>query len=107
MSRDKDSMGEEASAFGERMKGAAKDAYGDLTDNQRLEREGERENREGNARQESNAATRGTSRMVTGLFRDRDSAEGAYRSMHERGYSRDDVNLLMSEETRDRHFKRD
>lgn len=44
------------------------------------------------------------SRMVTGLFRDRDRAELAYRSATERGYSRDDVNLVMSNETRQRHF---
>jgi len=42
--------------------------------------------------------------MVTGMFRDRDSAEGAYRSLESRGYSRDDINLIMSDETRKRHF---
>jgi hypothetical protein len=42
--------------------------------------------------------------MVTGLFRDRESAERAYNSVTTRGYSNDDVNLLMSEETRNRHF---
>ena len=42
--------------------------------------------------------------MVTGLFNDRDSAERAYSSIESRGYNRDDVNLLMSDETRDRHF---
>ena len=44
------------------------------------------------------------SNMVTGLFRDRDSAERAYQSVAERGYNRDDVNLVMSDETRQRHF---
>jgi hypothetical protein len=44
------------------------------------------------------------SHMVTGLFRDRDSAERAYEAVTERGYSRDDVNLVMSDETRKRHF---
>ena len=47
------------------------------------------------------------SRMVTGLFRDRDSAEGAYQSLSDRGYERDDVNLVMSDETRKRHFTDD
>ena len=42
--------------------------------------------------------------MVTGLFRDRDSAERAYQSVTERGYDRNDVNLVMSDETRKRHF---
>jgi hypothetical protein len=47
------------------------------------------------------------SRMMTGLFRDRDSAERAYGTLATRGYGRDDVSVLMSEETRNRHFARD
>ncbi|MEO5844927.1 MAG: hypothetical protein ABIQ33_08795 [Caldimonas sp.] len=43
-------------------------------------------------------------RMLTGLFRDRDSAERAYQSISDRGYSRDDVNVVMSDDTRKRHF---
>jgi len=42
--------------------------------------------------------------MVTGLFRDRDSAERAYNSVTTRGYSDKDVNLLMSDEAREKHF---
>jgi hypothetical protein len=42
--------------------------------------------------------------MVTGLFRDRDSAERAYQSVHARGYDTSDINLAMSDETRKRHF---
>ena len=49
----------------------------------------------GNANQE---------RMLTGMFRDRESAERAYGSLSSRGYSQDDVNLLMSDETRKKHF---
>ena len=41
---------------------------------------------------------------MTGMFRDRNSAERAYGALHERGYSKDDVNLLMSDETRKTHF---
>ena len=44
------------------------------------------------------------STMVTGLFRDRESAERAYQSVTDRGYTRDDVNLVMSDDTRRRHF---
>src|SRR5687767_8991367 len=47
------------------------------------------------------------SRMMTGLFRDRESAEGAYRSLSNRGYGQDDVNLLMSDETRKKYFSDD
>lgn len=42
--------------------------------------------------------------MVTGLFRDRESAEQAYGSLTSRGYAQDDVNLVMSDETRNKHF---
>jgi len=41
---------------------------------------------------------------MSGMFRDRSSAEKAYQSMHSRGYGKDDVNLLMSDETRKTHF---
>ena len=48
-----------------------------------------------------------SSRIVTGLFHDRDSAEHAYSTVTERGYHRDDVNLVMSDDTRLRHFPED
>lgn len=49
-------------------------------------------------------STTGSRRLVTGLFPDRDSAEAAYNAAYARGYAKDDVNLLMSDETRKRHF---
>ena len=55
----------------------------------------------------STGQTAGSSRMVTGLFRDRESAERAYNSMSTRGYTKDDVNLLMSDDTRKRYFADD
>ena len=45
--------------------------------------------------------------MITGTFRDRESAERAYNSIRERGYEQDDVNLLMSDDARKRHFSTD
>ena len=48
--------------------------------------------------------TNNNPRMVTGLFRDRDSAERAYNAVADRGYSRDDVTLMMSDDTRKTHF---
>lgn len=45
--------------------------------------------------------------LVTGLFPDRASAEAAYRSAHDRGYTRDDVDLVMSDATRTTHFAND
>jgi hypothetical protein len=44
-------------------------------------------------------------RMMTGMFRDRQSAENAYNALHERGYSHDEINLMMSDETRKKHFE--
>ncbi|CAN5876082.1 hypothetical protein BH24BAC1_BH24BAC1_11170 [soil metagenome] len=55
----------------------------------------------------SGDSSRGESRMVTGMFRDRESAEKAYNAMHQRGYTKDDVNLVMSDEARKRHFASD
>ena len=53
---DKNSIAEETSATGQRVKGAVKDAVGDLTDNESLERKGERENAAGIDRQRKNDA---------------------------------------------------
>ena len=44
---------------------------------------------------------------LTGLFPDRESAERAYQGAVDRGYKSDDVNLVMSDETRKRHFGSD
>ncbi len=46
----------------------------------------------------------GASRTLTGMFRDRDAAERAWYALHERGYGAEEVDLLMSEDTRSRHF---
>ncbi len=52
------------------------------------------------------SATTGNSdrRILTGMFRDRDSAERAYSTLSSRGYSQDDVDIVMSDEARKRHF---
>lgn len=42
--------------------------------------------------------------LVTGLFRDRESAERGYSALTERGYDPKDVNLMMSDDTRKRYF---
>lgn len=41
--------------------------------------------------------------LMTGLFKDRESAEKGYNVLSERGYTKDDVNLAMSDDTR-KHF---
>src|SRR5215217_7034483 len=45
-----------------------------------------------------------TNTMLTGMFSDRDSVEKAYHSMQARGYTHTDVDLVMSEDARKRHF---
>src|SRR5882762_4157489 len=42
--------------------------------------------------------------LVTGMFRDKDSAERAYNSLQSKGYSNNDVHLIMSDNTRKKHF---
>jgi uncharacterized protein YjbJ (UPF0337 family) len=53
---DKDSVAEETSATGQRVKGAIKDATGELTGDESLEEKGERENQAGKDRQKKNDA---------------------------------------------------
>lgn len=93
----KGTLGEEASAIGDRISGNVKDAYGAVTGNESIEREGEAQANYGAARQANN-------RVLTGMFRDRDSAERAYNSVTSRGYTNDDVNLMMTDETRSKYF---
>lgn len=45
--------------------------------------------------------------MLTGMFSDRSSAENVYNSMDDRGYSPDEINLVMSKETHDKYFSED
>jgi len=42
--------------------------------------------------------------LITGIFPDRDSAEKGYSTLSSRGYTTDDINLVMSEDTKKRHF---
>jgi uncharacterized protein YjbJ (UPF0337 family) len=111
------SIREETGAFGERMKGAAKDAAGAVLGDEELEREGERENAEGRRRQAQNDAIGGSSRprpadstwtnknLVTGLYDTPDAAGKAYQDLTGRhGYKADDISVVMSDVTRKRHF---
>jgi len=102
---------EEAGGIKDRVVGNIKDATGAVTGNQGLEREGESQAAMGNARQANNdvlgsnaGSATGRSGMLTGMFRDRESAEKAYNSTISRGYTHDDVNVMMSDQTRDSWF---
>ena len=108
-----DSVGEEIAATGQRVKGAVKDVTGSMLGLDRMEREGERENAEGRARQAANDAlgndsgsTRDSSgRLVTGLYQSPEHAGRAYQDLTSRhGYRSEDVSVLMSDDTRARHF---
>ena len=44
--------------------------------------------------------------LLTGSFRDRESAERAYTAMTTRGYKPDEIHVIMSDETRKRLFNR-
>ncbi len=52
----------------------------------------------------STGASSTNNSMLTGMFADRDSAERAYSSLESRGYTKDDVDLVMSDDARKRHF---
>ena len=45
--------------------------------------------------------------MLTGLFSDRESAEEAYETLRTRGYGEQDVNILMTDDTRKRWYPGD
>jgi uncharacterized protein YjbJ (UPF0337 family) len=111
------SIREETSAMGQRVKGAVKDAAGAMTGNERLEREGERENAMGRARQAQNDAVDapGTPRtwdsswsrehLVTGLYDSPESARHAYHDLTTKhGYKDDDISVVMTDATRKQHF---
>ena len=111
------SVAEETSALGQRAKGAAQDATGAVIGNERLERQGERENAEGRARQSRNEAIGGAGassgsssawnsrNLVTGLYDGPESAGKAYQDLTTRhGYKADDISVVMSDQTRKKHF---
>lgn len=45
--------------------------------------------------------------IVTGLYRDSDSADRAYRSLRDRGYSDEEIHVVMSDDTRKKYYNRD
>ena len=47
------------------------------------------------------------SNYLAGSFRDRTSAERAYNRLRERGYTDDEINIIMSEDTRKKYFDKE
>lgn len=100
----KDSITEEASATGERAAGAVKKATGELTNNPRLAERGAIENEEGRSRQAANRVTGevfGNRRYE--YYEDPAAAGDAYDELR-REYPGDDIDVMMSDETRKTHF---
>lgn len=46
-------------------------------------------------------------RALTGMFADRESAENAYNDLQDRGYTNDEIDLIMSDKTRKESFSED
>ena len=42
--------------------------------------------------------------MLTGMFTDRESSESAYKSLRDRGYTDDEINVMMSDDTRNKYY---
>lgn len=111
-----DSVAEEASAMGQRAKGAVKNAVGNMTGNATMEREGERDMGEGKIRQEYNnvldktdgvrgATAGGRGSLVTGMYSNPEHAQRAYDDLTSRhGYKADEISVLMSDDSRKRYF---
>lgn len=57
-----------------------------------------------NYQSENDTTSRG---MLTGMFRDRESTEKAYNDLSDKGYSKEEINMIMSDETRKKHFSGD
>ncbi|GAB4043128.1 hypothetical protein [Spirosoma jeollabukense] len=52
----------------------------------------------------SGSSSTDSSMLMTAIFTDRDAAETAYDALLAHGFSKDDVNIVMTDETRKQHF---
>jgi len=103
-------VGEEISATGERATGAAKEAARSVTGQDSREQEGQLENARERARQAANqvsSAGPSPSPYVTGFYREPEAANRAYEGLRSRDYLADDIDVVMSDDTRRRHFSGD
>lgn len=55
----------------------------------------------------NSAAYTGHGRLITGLFADHEEAEKAYTCLLERGYAKEEISLVMSDDTRRKYFPAD
>ena len=97
---------EEASALGDRVTGAMKDKAGELANDPSLERRGEEQNASGRQRQQANHVLGGTERRyVSSFYEDPVAAGRAYEHLRSRDYRTDDIDVVMSDDTRRKHFE--
>jgi len=55
--------------------------------------------------QKLNTADQREGRTLSGMFSDRESAERSYQNLRDKGYTDEDINLIMSDDTRKKHFQ--
>ena len=100
----KDSITEEISATGERAAGAVKEKTGEVFNNPRLAERGAQENAEGRARQDANHVTGETfGNRRYNYYENPSAAVEAYEGLR-KDYPSDDIDVVMSDETRKKHF---
>ena len=99
-------IGEEAAALGDRASGAIKDKTGELLNDPSLERRGEEQNASGRERQEANRVVRDPDQgYVTNFYEDPAAANRAYDRLRAREYRPEDIDVVMSDDTRRKHFE--
>ena len=98
------SIGEEAAAMKDRAVGTMKDKLGEATGSPDLERRGEAQNAAGQTRQASNTVVSGSAgdHYVTSFYAEPAAADRAYGCLREGDYAADDIDVVMSDDTRRR-----
>jgi uncharacterized protein YjbJ (UPF0337 family) len=97
---------EEAAALGDRAAGAIKDKTGELLDDPSLEHRGEEQNASGRERQEANQVVGDPDQgYVSNLYEDPAAANLAYERLRARQYAPEEIDVVMSDDTRRKHFE--
>lgn len=52
----------------------------------------------------NSSSPQGSSRLMTAIYNSREAAETAYDALLSHGFSKDDLNIVMTDETRKQHF---
>jgi uncharacterized protein YjbJ (UPF0337 family) len=100
----KDSLTEEVSAASQRAKGAVKQQAGEILDDPGLARRGAQENEEGRDRQDANRVSETVGNRRYEYYNDPDAANRAYEELR-RKYPTEDIDVMMSDDTRRQHFE--